>query len=104
LSYFLISIHTPAADGLAEELGQRLLAKQIVNEGFELTTYNSHASLEFTNVSNDLVESIMTEATDWLEKKHSTLMHRRTKGTRQKQSLGISKEPREEVVCLEIRK
>ncbi len=97
-------MNLPSADGLAEELGQRLLAKRIVNDGFALTAYNSHASLEFAGVSNDTVEKIKAEAADWIFQKHSTLSIRTMTGKRQKQNLGMPTESPEDAICLEIRK
>ena len=104
MTYQLITVHTPSADMLAEELGQRLISTRVVSEGFELTAYNSHANLEFPNVSSETLEKTMVEASDWLKKKHPNLMHRRVSGKRTRQNLGIPHNEGEEVVCLEIRK
>lgn len=97
-------MHTPSADLLAEELGQRLISTRVVSEGFELTAYDSHANLEFPNVSLETLEKAMREASDWLRKKHPNLMQRRVSGKRTRQSLGIPHNEGEDVVCLEIRK
>lgn len=104
MTYLLITLHTPSADSLAEELGQRLISTRVVSEGFELTAYNSHANLEFPNVSSDTLEKTMAEASDWIKKKHPNLMQRRVSGKRTKQNLGMPWQEGEEVVCLEIRK
>ena len=104
LTYLLISLHVPTAASLAEELGQKLLAKQIVNDGFPLTTYESHASLEFIDISNDISDKIDAEVSDWIFQKHSLLKKRKILGKRQKQNLGMPREVGEDVVCLEIKK
>lgn len=104
LTYFLITLHTPSADALAEELGQRLIAKQIVSDGFPLTAYNSHASLEFQGINSDAAQKIEAEVAEWIFRKHSLLKKRRIQGKRQKQKLGMPTETEEEVVCIELRK
>ncbi len=104
LTYLLVSLHVPTAALLAEELGQKLLAKQIVNEGFPLTTYESHASIEFLDISNEVSEKIDAEVSEWIFQKHSLLKKRKISGKRQRQNLGMPREVGEEVVCLEIKK
>jgi hypothetical protein len=104
LAFFVVAIETPGASDLAEELGQRLLARQIVKAGFHLTTYDSYSVLEFPNSSRDSMENIESDAADWLLWKHPALKKRRVTGKRQKQSLGLPVEAAEEFVCLEIRK
>lgn len=104
MTYFLITMNIPSADSLAEELGQRLLAKKVVNEGLSLIVYNSHATLEFQSIPGDAVEKIKAEVADWIFQKHSRLSTRTMTGKRQRQNLGMPTEAAEEAVCLEIRK
>jgi len=104
LIYFFVSIDSPGAADLAEELGQKLLGKQIVKSGFVLNTYESHAVLEFPDSSKELIEKIETEASNWISWKHPGLKKRRILGKRQTQNLGLPTDAAEDLVCLEIRK
>ena len=104
MPYFLISFDTPSPQDLAQELGQRLLAKQIAKTGFALTTYGSLATLEFPNPAKEFMDKVQSEAEAWIADKHRSLRMRKLTGNRQKQNLGMPTEPEEEVICLEIRK
>ena len=104
MPYFLIAVNTPNAPDLAEELGQRLLGKQIVKGGFPLTAYDSHATLEFPDIAGEVIEKIEVEASSWIAEKHRSLRLRRLSGKRQKQNLGTPAEREEEIICAEIRK
>ena len=104
MTYFLITLRVPTAASLAEELGQKLIAKQIVKDGFPLTTYESYAYLEFPDIPNDIADKIDAEVSDWIFQKHSLLKKRKISGKRQKQNLGMPKESADEVVCIEIKK
>jgi len=104
MPYFFIAIDTPGASDLAEELGQRLIGKQVAKSGFPLTVYESHATLEFPDLSKEAIEKIEVEASEWISWKHPVLKKRRISGRRQKQNLGLPTDAVEELVCLEIRK
>jgi hypothetical protein len=104
LPFLVITIYAPAAGDVAKELGQMLLGKQLVDAGFSLTAFDTHASLEFPVISNDPVEKIESEVQDWIARKHGALRSRKVSGKRQKQNLGMQTGVEEEVVCLEIRK
>jgi hypothetical protein len=104
MPYFLISFDTPTPQDLAQELGQRLLAKDIAKSGFAMTTYGSLAMLEFPHPGKEFMEKVQSEAQAWISDKHRSLRMRKLSGKRQKQNLGMPTEPEEEVICLEIRK
>jgi hypothetical protein len=104
MPYFLISFDTPTPSDLAEELGQRLLAKQIAQPGFIITAYGQFATMEFPNSEKGFIDKVESEAGAWIDDKHRSLRLRRLTGKRQKQSLGMPTDQAEEVVCLEIRK
>ena len=69
--YFLVTIDIPGAADLTDELGQRLLGKQIVMGGFPLTAYDSRAALAFADISKEVMEKIEAEASDWIAWKHT---------------------------------
>ena len=102
--YFLIAIDSPGAAGLAEELGQRLLGKQIVKSRFPLTVFDSRATLELPRLKKEAMEKIQAEISEWITWKHPALKMRIISGKRQEQNLGVPTEAGEEVVCLELRK
>jgi hypothetical protein len=104
MPYFLISFDTPTPQDLAQELGQRLLAKQLAKSGFALTTYGSLAILEFSDQGTDFMDKIQSEIQSWISDKHRSLRMRKLTGKRQKQNLGMPTDPEKEVICLEIRK
>jgi hypothetical protein len=103
MSCFLISVDLPDPFDLAEELGQRLLGKQIVKGGFPITTYGSLAILEFPDVEQELIEKVQTEVENWISDKHRSLRMRKLTGKRQVQNLGMPTQE-EVLICLEIRK
>lgn len=100
----LISIHSPAAEAVAQELGQILLAKQIVGAGFPLTALDIYAFLEFPEVSDETTNSIESEIQSWVSNKHRGLRLRKVRGRRQKQNLGMPTESATDIMYLEIRK
>lgn len=100
----LISIHSPAAEAVAQELAQMLLAKQTVGSGFPLTALDTYAFLEFSDVSSETTTSIESEIQSWIANKHRGLRLRRVRGSRQKQNLGMPTESASEITYLEIRK
>jgi hypothetical protein len=104
MTYFLISFDTPTPADLAQEFGQRLLAKQIAKTSFPITAYGSLAMLEFPNPEKEFMDKAQTEVETWIYDKHRSLRMRKLSGKRQKQNLGMPTEPEEEVICLEIRK
>ena len=104
LPTLLISIHSPAAEAVAQELAQILLAKQIVGSGFPLTALDIYAFLEFNDVSSETIASIDSEIQSWILNKHRGLRLRKVRGRRQKQNLGMPTESASEITYLEIRK
>ena len=104
LPMLLISIHSPAAESVARELAQILLAKQIVGSGFPLTALDTYAFLEFNDVSSETITSIESEIQSWISNKHRGLRLRKVRGSRQKQNLGMPTEAASEIAYLEIRK
>ena len=99
-----ISIYSPAAEAVAQELSQILLAKQIVSAGFPLTALDTSAFLEFPELSSETTDIIEKEIQSWISNKHRGLRQRRVRGRRQKQNLGMSTEAATEIVYIEIRK
>jgi hypothetical protein len=102
MHYLLISIHSPAAEAVAQELGQILLVKQIVGPGFSLTALDTYAFLEFAEVSNETTDTIETEIQSWISNKHRGLRQRKVRGRRQKQNLGMPTEASTDIVYIEI--
>jgi hypothetical protein len=101
---FIISVDLPNPAELAEEMGQRLLGKQIVRSGFPMTNYGSLAILEFPDANEELIAKVQSEVENWISDKHRSLRLRKLTGKRQQQNLGMPTQAKEEVVCLEIRK
>ncbi len=104
MPYFLIVFDTPDPSALAEELGQKLLAKQVVKSGFPITSFGSLAFLEFPEATQELIEKVQSEIGSWISDKHRSLRMRKLSGKRQAQNLGMPTEVQQEVICLEIRK
>ena len=104
MPFFLISFDTPSPRDLAQELGQRLLGKQLAKTGFAITAYGSLAILEFPDPEKEFMGKVQSEVEAWISDKHRSLRMRKLSGKRQKQNLGMPTEPEEEVICLEIRK
>ena len=100
----MISIHSPAAEAVAQELCQLLIAKQIVRPGFPLTALDTYAFLEFPEVSKENADAIESEIQTWISNKHQGLRQRKVRGRRQKQNLGLPTEASTDIVYLEIRK
>ncbi len=102
---FIISVDLPNPTELAEELGQRLLGKQVVKTGFPMTTFGTVAILEFPEVTNEeLIAKVQSEVESWISDKHRSLRLRKLTGKRQIQNLGMPTRAQEDLVCLEIRK
>jgi hypothetical protein len=104
MHYLLISIHSPAAEAVAHELGQILLSKQIVAPGFTLTALDTYAFLEFPEATSETTDAIESEIQSWISNKHRGLRQRKVSGRRQKQNLGMPAEAATDIVYLEIRK
>jgi hypothetical protein len=104
MPYFLVTFDTPSPQDLAQELGQRLLGKQLAKGGFAITTFGSLAIIEFPDSGTEFIDKVQSEAQAWISDKHRSLRMRKLSGKRQAQNLGMPTEPEEVVVCLEIRK
>lgn len=99
-----ISIYSPAAESVAQELGQVLLTKQIVAPGFPLTALDTSAFLEFPELSGETIDAIGKEIQSWISNKHRGLRQREVRGRRQKQNLGMPSDAATDIVYIEIRK
>ena len=104
MHFLLISIHSPAAESVAQELSQVLLAKQIIAPGFILTALDTYAFLEFPEATSETTDVIESEIKSWISNKHRGLRQRKVRGKRQKQNLGMPTDAATDIVYLEIRK
>jgi hypothetical protein len=104
LPHFIITLEAPNAPDLAEELSQRLMIKKLANEGFSVNSFEYHATIEFSSVLSDFTDIIDQEISEWIAYKHSTIKKRKLKGTRRTQSLDISDQSAEQLVCIELRR
>ena len=102
LPHFIITLEAPNAPDLAEELAQRLLIKKLATEGFAVNSFEYHATIEFSSVLKEFADIIDSDIGEWIAFKHSTIKKRRLNGTRRKQSLDISDQLSEQLVCIEL--
>ena len=104
MAYVIVSIDSANAHDLAEELVQRLLAKQVVKSGTPVLAFEQSALIDIQYLEKEAIDKIIEETSDWIKYKHSTLKKRVASGTRQKQNLGMPTESSEELVCIEIKR
>lgn len=104
MPHFIITLEAPNAPDLAEELSQRLLIKKLATEGFSVNSFEYHATIEFSSVLKEFAEVIDSDVADWIAFKHSTMKKRKLSGIRKRQSLDISDQTSEQLVCIELRR
>ena len=104
MPYFLIALDTPDPLALAEELGQKLLGRQVVKSGFPISAFGSLALMEFPDANQEQIDRVQSEIASWISDKHRSLRLRKLSGKRQAQNLGMPSEAQQEIICLEIRK
>lgn len=104
MPHFIITLEAPNAPDLAEELSQRLLIKKLATEGFSVNSFEYHAIIEFSSVLREFADVIDSDIADWIAYKHSTLKKRKIDGKRKRQSLEISDQTSEQLVCIELRR
>jgi hypothetical protein len=102
MPHFIITLEAPNAPDLAEELSQRLLIKKLATEGFAVNSFETHAMIEFSSVLREFADVIDAEIADWIAYKHSTIKKRKLGGVRKRQSLEISDQATEQLVCIEL--